>query len=342
MNMNKKRKLVFISYSWDNQEHQEWVLKLATDLMNIYGIIVILDQFELSAGKDLTYFMESSIEKADKVLIILTPNYKIKAENRTSGVGYEYSMISQELFESSITNVKFLPILRKGNSQNSTPKFLKSKVYHQMNNDQNYITKLYELSKIIYDKPLIETPELAPIPDFEKSNLDPIINIANVIDKEERLNNEINAILESYEGVYTFNDETKKLYESIENKVNIYNKTTPIHFSYETDRRSYVKIRAYQFTTHFRWALEFNNSTRNSYLNISYLRLENKNQHRIYSTVPLLKSIKENRYKFDMNYEKSPIWKSNYKESSTDDLISEAFLFLIDQIKKEKSKNFRK
>ncbi|MDP1069474.1 toll/interleukin-1 receptor domain-containing protein, partial [Klebsiella pneumoniae] len=78
------------------------------------GIDVILDQFELSAGKDLTHFMESSLEKADKVLVILNPNYKQKAENRKSGVGYETSMISQEIFESPISKVKFIPILRIG------------------------------------------------------------------------------------------------------------------------------------------------------------------------------------------------------------------------------------
>ncbi|WP_051929381.1 toll/interleukin-1 receptor domain-containing protein [Flavobacterium sp. 83] len=125
--MTENRRKVFISYSWDNSEHQEWVLSLAKDLMNKFGIQVILDQFELSAGKDLTYFMESSIENADKVLIILTPNYKIKAEDRKSGVGYETSMITQEIFESSITKIKFIPILRVGDSKSSSPKFLKSK-----------------------------------------------------------------------------------------------------------------------------------------------------------------------------------------------------------------------
>ncbi|MDP8201514.1 MAG: toll/interleukin-1 receptor domain-containing protein [Candidatus Tenebribacter burtonii] len=339
--MQKERKTVFISYSWDSHEHQKWVLELSTDLIKKYGIDVILDQFELSAGKDLTYFMEQSIEKADKVLIILTPNYKIKSEDRDGGVGYEYSMISQELFESPITNVKFIPIMRLGDLETSSPKFLKSKIYHQMGIDQNYPVKLFELSKIIYDEPLIEKPELGPIPDFEMGALDPIIDIANAIDKEERLNNEITAILESHEGVYAFGDEIKKLYETIENKVNIYNKSTHMNFSYETDKRSYSKIKVYQFTVHFRWSIPYSNSTRDSYLNISYSRLDIGDRNKAYLTVPLLRSIKENRYNLDINYEKTPIWKSKYKKSTTDDLISDAFLFLIEQIKKEKSKNFR-
>ena len=103
---------VFISYSWDSPEHQEWVLKLATDLIKIYGINVLLDQFELSAGRELTMFMESSVEKADKVLVIMTPKYQQKADKREGGVGYEYSMISQGLFATQTDNNKFIPILR--------------------------------------------------------------------------------------------------------------------------------------------------------------------------------------------------------------------------------------
>lgn len=33
-----KRPIVFISYSWDSQEHQDWVLKLSKDLIEKYKI----------------------------------------------------------------------------------------------------------------------------------------------------------------------------------------------------------------------------------------------------------------------------------------------------------------
>ena len=127
-----KRQKVFISYSWDSENHQKWTLELAKNLISVYGIDVILDQFELSAGKDLTFFMENSIEVADKVLLILTPNYKTKAENRSKGVGYETSMITAELLSSDILNVKFIPILRESTPDQSTPKFLKSKLFHDL------------------------------------------------------------------------------------------------------------------------------------------------------------------------------------------------------------------
>ena len=198
--MIEKRITVFISYSWDGLEHQQWVLELAKDLMERFGIDVILDQFELSAGGDLNYFMESSIEKADKVLVILTPNYKTKAEKRSSGVGYESSMISQEIFESPITKVKFIPVLRQGTMNTSSPKFLKSKLYSSFVDDSSYLKELYKLAMIIYGKPTIEKPELGDVPDFKSGNLDPIIDMAKSLTDEESLNNEINSILESSEG----------------------------------------------------------------------------------------------------------------------------------------------
>ena len=61
--------IVFISYSWSNTIHEEWVLALATKLMS-KQIDVILDKWELRLGHDLNHFMEDSIKKADKVLII--------------------------------------------------------------------------------------------------------------------------------------------------------------------------------------------------------------------------------------------------------------------------------
>ncbi|CEJ70098.1 SEFIR domain protein [Chryseobacterium oranimense G311] len=174
------RKKVFVSYSWDNESHQNWVLKLANDLISKYGIDVILDQFELNAGKELTYFMENAISEADKVLIILTPNYKQKAEKREKGVGYETSIISQDILSSSISKIKFIPILREGEQFTSTPSHLVSKIYHNMVDDTKYYIKLLELAKLIYDKNLVEKPELGPMPDFSDLKLnDPLISVIN-------------------------------------------------------------------------------------------------------------------------------------------------------------------
>ena len=339
--MDKHRKTVFISYSWDNPEHQEWVLNLSKDLMEKFGIDVILDQFELSAGKDLTHFMESSLEKADKVLVILTPNYKDKAENRKSGVGYETSMISQEIFESPISKVKFIPILRIGSQAESAPKFLKSKLYHQMGDDDKYINRLYELSKLIYDKPLIEKPKLGKIPDFKSETLDPIIDIAVAVSKEADLNNEINSILDSNEGVRLFREEALNLNSQLKEKSELYRNNTSLQFNYVTNDRDTSIISALGYSVSFYWSLAYSNTSRDSELLIQNWKgtIHLERGHYFPDREP--KALKKTSYSLDMNYSKELLWKANSEKNNTTELVQNAFLYIIESIKAEQSKKFR-
>ena len=101
--MDTQHKKVFISYSWDSEAHRNWILQLANKLIE-NGVNVILDQHESTAGKNLTHSMEKNIKESDKVLLILTPNYKIKAEGRLGGVGFEYSLINEELYRNQIAS----------------------------------------------------------------------------------------------------------------------------------------------------------------------------------------------------------------------------------------------
>lgn len=340
--MEANRKTIFISYSWDNTEHQEWVLQLAKDLMAKFGIIVILDQFELSAGKDLTYFMESAIEKADKVLVILTPNYKTKAENRKSGVGYETSMITQELFESPISKVKFMPILRIGKQAESAPKFLKSKVYHSMTDDKNYLKSIFELSRLIYDKPLIEKPELGAIPDLKTEKFDPILDIAKSVIDEEKLNYELNTILHSHEGVSLFNKETQEMSTKVVAKAEYYKTNSAIPFNSETNNRDTCIVRSSGFSVVYNWGTVYNNTTKEAQLSVRFIKGNVQiNGGFLFSSREKPRTLKETVYNFDLDYYKNIIWKSKSQKDTTDEIIQNSFLFLIEKIKEEKSKNFR-
>ena len=116
---------VFISYSWDDEVHKSWVEKLATDLNKYF--YVILDQWDLRAGNDMAHFMEQSVSQSDKVLCILTPNYKQKCDSRKGGSGYESSLISAEIVRVNPPS-KFIPILRSGDYVNSCPLSLSPKL----------------------------------------------------------------------------------------------------------------------------------------------------------------------------------------------------------------------
>ncbi len=114
---------VFISYSWDSESHKNWVLNLANKLVS-EKVNVILDVYELRPGKNLPHFVENSIRKADRIIIIFTPNYKLKAEKRTAGVGYEYSIMNAGLYKNQTDNEKIIPIFRYGSQTESIPEFM--------------------------------------------------------------------------------------------------------------------------------------------------------------------------------------------------------------------------
>lgn len=341
--MDTKAKKVFISYSWDNPEHQKWVLKLATDLRSKYGIDVILDQFELSAGKDLTYFMERSIEVSDKVLIILTPNYKLKAENREKGVGYETSIISQEIFESLITTVKFIPILRSGTRKSASPKHLSSKVDHDMRDDDHYIQQVFELSRVINELPLIEKPKLGNVPDYKSDLIDPIIEIGTSMIDEATINTELDILIGSPEGLLLFRNETKNLNATLKSKIELYREAIPLPFSFESNDRDISIIHCLGYSVSFYWRSSYSNSATGSFIEVKHwIGFVRANSNHFYFDHEKPKEVKRFKFEFDLNYEKKVAWKESNDRTTTERIIQEAFLFIIDRIKIDKSKNFRK
>lgn len=145
-NNPSSKKVIFISYSWESEEHKEWVHKLAADLSEEFEIKI--DQ-ELPLGLELTRFMESSIASSDKVLIIVTPTYKIKADNRERGVGYETSLITDELVTSQ-NQIKFIPLIRYGSKETSYPRYLGSIKGLDMTDDAKYQDNLEVLKRNLH------------------------------------------------------------------------------------------------------------------------------------------------------------------------------------------------
>lgn len=177
--MNKKSMIiknktnVFISYSWDNPEHQKWVCSLA-DIINSKGGNAIVDRIHLKYGGHIKTFMLKSILEVDIVLIILTPKYKSKAENLEGGVGYEYNIINEELFKVITTNEKFIPIIREGNLETSVTTFLRGFKCVDLRKEVEYENNLQLLiDQIISTKPMQShiINHTAPIMDKEYKDL---------------------------------------------------------------------------------------------------------------------------------------------------------------------------
>lgn len=158
---------VFISYSWDDEPHKEWVLALANNLIK-NGVDIILDRFELQGGANASYFMEKSLVESEKVLIIFTENYKAKATYREGGVGVEYSILNAEVSQNIANNKKYIPILRSGSMQTSIPPFMQQFISIYMIDNSKYNEQIKEILHCIFDKPLLPKPKIGQKPDYLK------------------------------------------------------------------------------------------------------------------------------------------------------------------------------
>lgn len=155
----------FISYSWDSTNQQEWVRAFATRLTE-NGVVINLDQWDVSLGDQLPRYMEKSIRESDFVLIICTPTYASKANAGKGGVGYETGVVTGEIFGEAASERKFIPVLR-GDPVVSLPSYLKSKAYIDFRNDSEYEINLESLLRHIYGEPRFKRPKPGKKPNFE-------------------------------------------------------------------------------------------------------------------------------------------------------------------------------
>ncbi|MDE0085044.1 MAG: toll/interleukin-1 receptor domain-containing protein [Candidatus Poribacteria bacterium] len=153
---------VFASYSHDSDEHKQWVLKLSTQLIE-NGVNVILDQWELGAGDDITLFMEKGVKGSDRVLVICTDAYVRKANAGEGGVGYERLIVTAQLAQDLGTK-KFIPIIRQSSNEERTPTFLATRKYIDFEDDDEFDEKFDELLHEIHDVLIIPKPRLGRNP----------------------------------------------------------------------------------------------------------------------------------------------------------------------------------
>lgn len=147
--MSRKTPKVFLSYSWDNKIYTEWVAALG-DRLRSDGIDVCLDQWQLVPGDQLPAFMETAIRNNDYVLILCTPNYKQKSDNRKGGVGYEGDIMTGEVFAGS-NRRKFVPLLAGSQWQASAPSWLLGSYYVDLSREKTFDENYRKLLVALFD-----------------------------------------------------------------------------------------------------------------------------------------------------------------------------------------------
>jgi hypothetical protein len=158
---SKEPPRVFISYSHDSEEHKDWIRQLA-ERLTVDGVSVVLDQWEIGPGHDVTAFMERGLTDSDWVLIICTEDYVRKANTLKGGVGYERMIVTAEVAGNLETN-KFIPVLRTERSE-SIPRFLGARIYVDLRGDGINDREYDLLLRALHGMPRHAKPEVGQNP----------------------------------------------------------------------------------------------------------------------------------------------------------------------------------
>ena len=135
----KERPKVFISYKWEDDAHNEWVMQFATDL-RLNGIDAKLDRWEVHLGDSFTDYMTSKINEADVVLFIITTAAVEAVESRKGAVNFEMQMATAR--RTTGENMRLIGIYKEGDK---TLAHLRDHRYADFRDDTRYEEDLKNL-----------------------------------------------------------------------------------------------------------------------------------------------------------------------------------------------------
>jgi len=166
---------IFISYSWDSEQHKQNVLAFAQQLMS-QGIDVALDQFESFPAQGWANWMLDQIEQCDYVLIVCTEIYnrrvRRKEDGRGKGVTWEGTIMTDVLYDDFHQNTRFIPIVFSTEDMPHVPRFLGSVSRFLVTTKQGY-TDLY---RYLTQQPAIQKPELGAVQTLDPEQTKQTLN----------------------------------------------------------------------------------------------------------------------------------------------------------------------
>jgi TIR domain len=155
----------FISYAWGDSRHERWVEDLA-DLLQQADIAVILDRWHCRPASDLAAFIER-IENATFVCATGTPRYREKYDTPGEDpvVRAELRLINARHMKRDARHDTVIPLLREGSPIESFPPLLRTSVFIDIRNDQDFLARLFDLVLTIhrmgFDEPMARKHRLS-------------------------------------------------------------------------------------------------------------------------------------------------------------------------------------
>ena len=201
--MNKKE--VFVTYSWDSEEHSNKVIAF-TDYLRRNGFYAEIDRMLIQEESSIDFkeMMHRAMTNYEKVIIVLSEGYKKKAENFEGGVGTEYSLILSD-FEAHKN--KYILISFEGFGDKIKPLFFRNKEiinleeYTTSNTDKLFRklmnSKEFSFSPVSNNKPSLESKPITAlfqnsenksVEYLEYNQISDLLDFSNTIKNEDKIN----------------------------------------------------------------------------------------------------------------------------------------------------------
>ena len=193
-----------MSYSWDSENHKQWVRRFTDELIR-NGVDTTLDQYDLTIGGDRFEFMESAVRDADCIFCICTPEYVKRANDRDKGVGVETTLITPQFFDSH-RNKQFIPIVRRSKPGISyVPDYMSALIFVDFRDDTRFDQSMEELLRHLHCQPKHKKPPVGPVPKFESDDTKGDSSAAPIAPQEREL----------VERLITFLEDRRVLFSSL-------------------------------------------------------------------------------------------------------------------------------
>ena len=134
---------VFISYSHDSDDHRQRVLGLSERLRGD-GIEARLDQY-LNGAPTIGWprWMLDQLDEADFVVVVCTETYYRRFRGHEvpgagKGADWEGTLITQEIYDTRSSGLKFVPVLFDRKDERFIPEPLRRLTYYVLNSEPSY------------------------------------------------------------------------------------------------------------------------------------------------------------------------------------------------------------
>ncbi len=166
MDKNKRKTTsVFVSYCWESEKYKEQVISFINFLReNGFAADMDIKFMQEESSVDFNRIMHKGIMKYDKVIVLLSKNYKVKAETFEGGVGKEYRFILNDIEKNPNKYIlaSFLELTKKSIDKIAPIEFAGREIVDlskDENDDfENLFGKLTESQKYVFSEIAFETP----------------------------------------------------------------------------------------------------------------------------------------------------------------------------------------